>query len=71
VSRSTSTHVDEEIERTYKCGWNGCETAYGTLNHLNGHVKMQWHGTKRTPEEFMEIRKAWKACSSTTYAAVV
>jgi hypothetical protein len=45
----------------YKCGWNGCEKAYGTLNHLNAHVTMQSHGSKRTPEEFKEIRKEWKA----------
>jgi hypothetical protein len=45
----------------YKCGWNGCEKAYGTLNHLNAHVTMQAHGAKRTPEEFKEIRKEWKA----------
>lgn len=40
----------EEIERMYKCGWQGCEKAYGTLNHLNAHVTMQSHGAKRTPE---------------------
>lgn len=34
----------------YKCGWNGCEKAYGTLNHLNAHVTMQGHGSKRTPD---------------------
>ncbi|KAK3313753.1 hypothetical protein B0H66DRAFT_606998 [Apodospora peruviana] len=51
----------EEIERMYKCGWNGCEKAYGTLNHLNAHVTMQAHGVKRTPEEFKDIRKEWKA----------
>lgn len=51
----------EEIDRMYKCGWNGCEKAYGTLNHLNAHVTMQSHGAKRTPEEFKEIRKEWKA----------
>lgn len=45
----------------YKCGWHGCEKAYGTLNHLNAHVTMQSHGVKRTPEEFKEIRKEWKA----------
>lgn len=50
----------EEIERMYKCGWNGCEKAYGTLNHLNAHVTMQSHGSKRTPDEFKEIRKEWK-----------
>ncbi|CAK7268007.1 C2H2 finger domain transcription factor con7 [Sporothrix epigloea] len=51
----------EEIERMYKCGWKGCEKGYGTLNHLNAHVTMQSHGSKRTPEEFKEIRKEWKA----------
>ncbi|EFE36284.1 C2H2 transcription factor (Con7), putative [Trichophyton benhamiae CBS 112371] len=40
----------EEIERMYKCGWNGCEKAYGTLNHLNAHVTMQSHGAKRSPD---------------------
>ena len=34
----------------YKCGHQGCEKAYGTLNHLNAHVTMQSHGQKRTPE---------------------
>jgi hypothetical protein len=34
----------------YKCGYGGCEKAYGTLNHLNAHVTMQAHGNKRTPE---------------------
>ena len=34
----------------YKCGWHGCEKAYGTLNHLNAHVTMQSHGPKRTPD---------------------
>ncbi|KAK3301652.1 uncharacterized protein B0T15DRAFT_319838 [Chaetomium strumarium] len=51
----------EEIERMYRCGWQGCEKAYGTLNHLNAHVTMQGHGQKRTPEEFKEIRRQWKA----------
>ena len=39
----------DEIERLYTCGWNGCEKAYGTLNHLNAHVAMQKHGIKRLP----------------------
>ena len=41
----------------YKCGWNGCEKAYGTLNHLNAHVTMQSHGAKRTPEGM--LLKEW------------
>ncbi|KTW30301.1 hypothetical protein T552_00776 [Pneumocystis carinii B80] len=51
----------DEIERIYQCGWNGCEKAYGTLNHLNAHVFMQGHGEKRTPDEFKEIRAVWRA----------
>lgn len=47
----------------YKCGWNGCEKAYGTLNHLNAHVTMQSHGAKRTPEgmscAFLSLDKLW------------
>lgn len=42
----------------YKCGWNGCEKAYGTLNHLNAHVTMQSHGSKRTPEGKSRIHQA-------------
>lgn len=49
----------------YKCGWNGCEKAYGTLNHLNAHVTMQSHGTKRTPEGMSNLQ------TSLTYDVVV
>lgn len=41
----------------YKCGWQGCEKAYGTLNHLNAHVTMQSHGSKRTPEGTLNRKK--------------
>lgn len=44
----------------YKCGWNGCEKAYGTLNHLNAHVTMQSHGAKRTPEGEFSIESNFK-----------
>lgn len=47
----------------YKCGWNGCEKAYGTLNHLNAHVTMQSHGAKRTPEG-KPINSFYLSCSS-------
>lgn len=43
----------------YKCGWNGCEKAYGTLNHLNAHVTMQSHGNKRTPEGMFNFLQVW------------
>ncbi|KAI5455013.1 hypothetical protein NCC49_002288 [Naganishia albida] len=50
----------DQIERLYLCGHEGCTKAYGTLNHLNAHVSMQKHGQKRRPEEFKEIRAAWR-----------
>ncbi|TQS38774.1 hypothetical protein Golomagni_00712 [Golovinomyces magnicellulatus] len=61
----------EEIERMYKCGWNGCEKAYGTLNHLNAHVTMQSHGTKRTPEVAYLLRNlvGFQKISSVTKAS--
>ncbi|EEB06511.1 hypothetical protein SJAG_01553 [Schizosaccharomyces japonicus yFS275] len=49
-----------EIERIYVCGYEGCTKAYGTLNHLNAHVLDHNHGPRRTPEEFSEIRAAWR-----------
>lgn len=54
----------EEIERMYKCGWNGCEKAYGTLNHLNAHVTMQSHGQKRTPEGMSRVLSTIPTASS-------
>ncbi|KAI7902176.1 uncharacterized protein BX663DRAFT_511984 [Cokeromyces recurvatus] len=50
----------DEIERLYHCNWPGCTKAYGTLNHLNAHVSMQQHGSKRHPSEFKEMRKEWR-----------
>ncbi|KZT50509.1 hypothetical protein CALCODRAFT_444511, partial [Calocera cornea HHB12733] len=50
----------EEIERIYECGFEGCNKSYGTLNHLNAHVRNASHGEKRRPEEFRDIRNAWK-----------
>lgn len=50
----------EEIERMYRCGWQGCTKAYGTLNHLNIHARLMGHGPKRLPTEFTEIRRRWR-----------
>ncbi|KAF9497184.1 hypothetical protein BDN71DRAFT_1505158 [Pleurotus eryngii] len=50
----------DEIERLYQCSWPDCSKSYGTLNHLNAHVTMQKHGSKRSPNEFKELRKQWR-----------
>ena len=35
-------------EQLYQCSWHDCTKAYGTLNHLNAHIIMRKHGSKRT-----------------------
>ena len=40
----------EEVERLYACTWEGCDKAYGALNHLNTHVRNTNHGPKREPK---------------------
>lgn len=46
-----------EIERHYACTFNNCTKAYGTLNHLNTHIMIHKHGPKKSPDEFIELRK--------------
>src|SRR2546430_1173311 len=51
----------DEVERLYQCNWPGCEKSYGTLNHLNTHVRNAAHGNKREPKEFQNIGRVQKA----------
>ncbi|KAJ7745875.1 hypothetical protein DFH07DRAFT_685170, partial [Mycena maculata] len=53
----------KEIERLYNCSWPECDKAYGTLGHLNAHVRIQGHGAKRRPNEFKELRKRCRKVS--------
>jgi hypothetical protein len=53
----------DEIERLYQCSWPDCSKAYGTLNHLNAHVTMQKHGSKRSPNG-----KLFSFCTGDTLA---
>ncbi|KAI9318492.1 hypothetical protein BX666DRAFT_1855034 [Dichotomocladium elegans] len=59
-----------EIERLYHCSFSGCNKSYGTLNHLNAHISMKQHGSKRHPSEFKELRKQWRKQKSEQVAAV-
>jgi hypothetical protein len=43
-----------EIERKYHCTWSGCTKAYGTLSHLNTHIKLQQHGNIKTSMDFVK-----------------
>lgn len=45
-----------EIKRIYTCNFENCKKAYGTLNHLNFHIHLQNHGSKRSPSEFKHLK---------------
>jgi hypothetical protein len=45
-----------ESEQLYKCSWHDCTKAYGTLNHLNAHIIMRKHGSKRTKNGMLILR---------------
>ncbi|KAJ9063131.1 hypothetical protein DSO57_1003278 [Entomophthora muscae] len=47
-----------EVYRIYSCGYMGCKKSYGTLNHLNTHVRVKRHGKKREPIDFSHQRKS-------------
>jgi hypothetical protein len=62
----------EDVERLYICNWEGCDKAYGALNHLNTHVRNAEHGPRREPKgtyfvnlanvlEFQQLRREQKA----------
>ncbi|KIJ24852.1 hypothetical protein M422DRAFT_56238 [Sphaerobolus stellatus SS14] len=55
-SRKRKRRKPEEIERLYGCTWADCTKAYGTLNHLNAHIRTSKHGPKKTKDEFKVIR---------------
>ncbi|KCV71018.1 hypothetical protein H696_01964 [Fonticula alba] len=40
------------IDRLFACSHDGCTKAYGTLSHLNTHVRLQGHGSPRTLRDF-------------------
>jgi hypothetical protein len=70
------THSHREIrrhpggfDREYSCGWHDCEKSYGTLEHLNAHVTMEAHGFERPPEEFKQLRRAFKGLNGKEHAA--
>ena len=53
-----------EIDRLYKCGWNGCLRAYGTIGNLNTHVSVKGHGAKRTLDGQPSSTLLHTSCSS-------
>ena len=52
------------IDRFYKCIHPNCKKRYGTLSHLNTHIRTQGHGKIRSPEEFTLQRKERKKMKS-------
>ncbi|KAH9984861.1 hypothetical protein BJV77DRAFT_1088683 [Russula vinacea] len=48
-----------DIERLYG-SWSGSSKSYGTRIHLDAHIIMQPHRSKRSSAEFKELRKQWR-----------
>ncbi|KAA8895332.1 hypothetical protein FN846DRAFT_911898 [Sphaerosporella brunnea] len=46
--------TQREVERPFKCVYNGCDKAYAQLWNLNVHVTNQRHGALRTRQDFPE-----------------
>ena len=44
IKKKRQRRCPNEIERNYYCTWSSCNKAYGTLSHLNTHIKLQGHG---------------------------
>jgi hypothetical protein len=53
VKKKRQRRCPSEIERNYYCTWPSCNKAYGTLSHLNTHIKLQGHGPIKTSSDFV------------------
>lgn len=60
TTRKRKRRKYREIKRYYKCQYGDCDKSYGTLNHLNFHIQLQKHGSKRLASEFKDIRNLTK-----------
>lgn len=63
--RKRHRRSNREIERKFKCGWQGCDKAYGELRNLNTHITKQSHGEKRVVSPLNTQASAKKQASST------
>jgi len=50
----------EKVERLYDCEHSGCDKSYGTLAHLNAHIRIHRHGKLKTPEDYEALRQKLK-----------
>lgn len=49
-----------QIARTYSCSFKNCDKSYGTLSHLNTHIRIKKHGPIKTPTDFPLLKKGTK-----------
>ena len=40
------------IARQFACSFLGCKKSYGTIGHLNTHIRLKQHGDCKTTEDF-------------------
>lgn len=47
-----------DVARPYYCTWQTCEKSYGTMSHLNTHIRAQNHGEPKHLTDYPEVTEA-------------
>ncbi|SPO21315.1 uncharacterized protein UTRI_00792 [Ustilago trichophora] len=66
IRRIRRRRKSEEVERKYRCDFDGCNKAYGTLNHLNTHRATNEHGPRLNAVESNTVILSWNARTQAT-----
>ncbi|SNX84102.1 uncharacterized protein MEPE_02810 [Melanopsichium pennsylvanicum] len=61
IRRIRRRRKSEEVERKYRCDFDGCDKAYGTLNHLNTHRATNEHGPRLNAVGYRRAHEEWKS----------
>ncbi|CDW98269.1 hypothetical protein [Sporisorium scitamineum] len=60
IRRIRRRRKSEEVERKYRCDFDGCDKAYGTLNHLNTHRATNKHGPRLNAVGYRKAYAEWE-----------
>ncbi|KAJ9476442.1 putative zinc finger protein, partial [Pseudozyma hubeiensis] len=60
IRRIRRRRKSEEVDRKYRCDFDGCDKAYGTLNHLNTHRATNEHGPRLNAVGYRRAYAEWE-----------
>ncbi|TKY90934.1 hypothetical protein EX895_000932 [Sporisorium graminicola] len=60
IRRIRRRRKSEDVERKYRCDYDGCDKAYGTLNHLNTHRATNEHGPRLNAVGYRRAFAEWE-----------